>query len=149
MLTRSLLGIAALIALSTGPLSAESHDNGEADAAPVQSSESDAATEAADAPQLEEMVDVDIAEVAAETLTGARVYDQNDEWVGEISEIIKAGDNTASEAIVDVGGFLGIGEKSVSLNVDDLTIKSSGDGNYTVHVALTQAEMEAMPTFSR
>lgn len=164
MLNRTILGTAAIAALLAGPVMAESHEAADTDATTMQSTESTDATADADAadpaatdadetmtaegaPELGEMVDVDIAEVAAETLTGARVYDQNDKWIGEVSEIIKGADGTASEAVIDVGGFLGIGEKPVALSFDDLSIKSAGEGEYTVYVALTEAELEALPSY--
>lgn len=93
------------------------------------------------------MVDVNIAEIDAEALTGARVYDQNDKWIGEVSEVLVGADGTSSQAVIDVGGFLGIGEKPVALSFDDLSIKSNGDADYTVYVALTEAELEAMPSY--
>ena len=148
MLNRTTFGIAAITALLAGPVMADSHETTDAGATALQSTENTESTaDAGGAPALGEMVDVDIAEVAAETLTGARVYDKNDKWIGEVSEIIKGSDGTASEAVVDVGGFLGIGEKPVALSFDDLSIKSAGEGEYTVYVDQTEAELEQMPSY--
>ena len=46
-----------------------------------------------------------------------------------------------------MGGFLGIGEKPVALDFDSLSVKSEGEANYSVWVALTEAELEAMPDY--
>lgn len=88
--------------------------------------------------------------VTAETveeseLQGARVYDANDEWIGEISEVFP----NSRTAIVDVGGFLGIGEKPVELNLSDLNILKSEEGSdLKVMVRMTEAQLEAMPTYA-
>ncbi len=106
-----------------------------------------AADPAAPEAMADAMVDVDIAEIEAEALTGARVYDQNDKWIGEISEVLIGADGAVSEVVIDIGGFLGIGEKPVALGFDSLSVKSDGDASYTVYVTYTEAELEAMPTY--
>jgi hypothetical protein len=59
--------------------------------------------------------------VEADALDGVRVYDANDTWIGEIHELVVDADGS-TRAIIDVGGFLGIGEKPVALSMEDLTI---------------------------
>jgi hypothetical protein len=48
-------------------------------------------------------------------LRGARVYGANNENVGDIRDILLERDGRVAAFIVGVGGFLGIGEKSVAL----------------------------------
>ncbi len=67
----------------------------------------------------------EVAVLTSEELTGARVYDADGEWIGEVSQLILTDDGRIDAAIVDVGGFLGLGEKPVELSMDDLTIKWS------------------------
>jgi hypothetical protein len=88
--------------------------------------------------------------MTAENLEGARVFDANDEWVGEISELIIAGDGQITEAIVDVGGFLGIGEKPVALKLSDLQILRQDDGEEVrIYTAMAEEELKAMPRFEK
>ncbi len=88
--------------------------------------------------------------LTAENLDGARVYDSNDEWVGEISELIVAGDGEITEAIVDVGGFLGIGEKPVALKISELQILRQDDGEEVrIYTEMAEADLEAMPRFEQ
>lgn len=90
------------------------------------------------------------ADLNAEMLTGAPVYDANDEWVGEVSELLINTDGKITEAIVDVGGFLGIGEKPVELKTGELAIlRADGGTDLRVYVGMTKEELEAMPTYDR
>ena len=87
-------------------------------------------------------------ELTTEDLTGARVYDANDEWIGDLSELLLTDDGQISGAVIDVGGFLGLGEKPVELSMDDLDILREQNGtNLLVYVPMTKEELEAMPTY--
>jgi sporulation protein YlmC with PRC-barrel domain len=48
------------------------------------------------------------------------VYNQNDEKVGDISELLVDQTGKIQTAILGVGGFLGVGERLVSVNFDQL-----------------------------
>lgn len=85
-------------------------------------------------------------EITAEALTGAPVYDTSDAWIGEVSQLILTPEGEVSQAIVDVGGFLGLGAKPVALNLEQLDIqREEGSDDLRLRVALTKAELEAMP----
>ena len=83
----------------------------------------------------------------AEELVGTRVYDENEELVGEISAVLPASQTNAEERLViDVGGFLGIGEKPVAIMASAMTPMMDDDGELDyVTVAYTTEELEAMP----
>ena len=87
--------------------------------------------------------------LTTENLTGARVYDANDAWIGEVSELIVGDQGQIEEAIVDVGGFLGLGEKPVALALDQLNImRQDGGDDVRIFVSATREQLEAMPTFN-
>lgn len=87
-------------------------------------------------------------DLTADELTGTRAYDSNDEWIGEVSEILLSEDGTIKSVVVDVGGFLGIGEKPVELSMDDIDILRAEDGSETrVYVSMSESELEAMPDY--
>lgn len=89
-------------------------------------------------------------QMTTEMLTGATVYDANDESVGEVSQLNIDGSGKITEAIVDVGGFLGMGEKPVALNLADLDIlHEDGGDDLRVYVAMTKEQMEALPTYEK
>ncbi|MCE8008601.1 PRC-barrel domain-containing protein [Aestuariivita sp.] len=92
--------------------------------------------------------DADLSQLTAEDLTGTRVYDAEGEWIGEVSQLNLSEDGTIDAAIVDVGGFLGLGEKPVELSLDKLDITRSEDDTLRVSVPMTKEELEALPTWN-
>lgn len=88
-------------------------------------------------------------DLTAETLTGARVYDVNDDDIGEVSDLVLADDgSTIENVVIDVGGFLGIGEKRVAVTFDELSIlRSSDGGSIRVYIDATQEALEAQPAY--
>lgn len=92
---------------------------------------------------------IDPTTLTAEQLQGAPVYDGNDERIGDISELVVAADGTITEAVIDIGGFLGIGAKPVALNFEQMQVMAEDeDGSgVRVHVTATQEELEAMPDY--
>lgn len=82
-------------------------------------------------------------DMTAEDLTGARVYGVNDEDVGEISELILTDDGKVEKAVIDVGGFLGIGEKPVAVKMDELTIiRNDAGDDLRVYIDSTEESLE-------
>lgn len=79
------------------------------------------------------------AELNSTNLEGAIVYDRENTVVGAISHLHGVGPNT--QAIVDVGGFLGIGTKPVALSLAQLDVMR--DEARTVH-AVTQLTRDAV-----
>lgn len=111
-----------------------------------------AATDAtAPAPMTREgYVPAEPADLTAEMLTGAPVYDAEDKDVGEVSQINLSDDGKVSAVVVDVGGFLGMGEKPVELQLGDINILRAEDGgDIRVYVSKTKEELEAMPTYEK
>jgi hypothetical protein len=88
--------------------------------------------------------------ITSENLTGARVYDANDDWIGEVSMFLLGEEGKGDMAVVDVGGFLGIGEKPVALDIGELDIMQENDGDdLRVYVGMTKEELEALPTYEK
>lgn len=91
---------------------------------------------------------VDYGMMTDADLIGKRVYGPNDEDVGEISAVAIGDDNKITGAVVDVGGFLGMGEKPVALTSDMLRLVPNADGDGTVfRVNATQEQLEALPNY--
>lgn len=82
-------------------------------------------------------------EMTDAVLTGIAVYGPNDESVGTVSHVHGTGDEGA--AVIDVGGFLGIGAKPVALALRELDVMR--DENGTVHAVTryTKEQLKAMP----
>lgn len=87
--------------------------------------------------------------LTADALTGTAVYDAEDEWIGDVSELVLSDAGEIEQVVIDVGGFLGIGEKPVALAYDEIDILQTEDGDdLRVFVSMTEDELEAMPTYS-
>jgi sporulation protein YlmC with PRC-barrel domain len=92
--------------------------------------------------------EVAAAEITSETLTGATVYGPDDQSIGEVSDLVLTADGQVQSAIVDVGGFLGMGEKPVQLDLSDLDIVREVDGDeLRIYIAMTREQVEALPNY--
>ena len=85
--------------------------------------------------------------LTAERLTGAPVYDGNNEHVGEVGKLVLADDGQIETGVIDVGGFLGIGEKPVAVDYDSMSIATDEMNRLTVHVDLGREQLEQLPRF--
>ena len=73
----------------------------------------------------------------------AVIYGPDDEKVGTVSHV--HGTGPASEVIVDVGGFLGIGAKPVSLPVSQLNFMRDESGDIHATTTMTKEQAKALP----
>lgn len=89
---------------------------------------------------------VQTEQLTSETLTGARVYGSNDEDIGEVDRLLLTDAGKIDRAVIDVGGFLGLGEKPVAVTMDELTIMQK-DGDVRVYIDSTQEALEAQPAY--
>jgi hypothetical protein len=78
-------------------------------------------------------------------LEGATIYDSEDHKVGTVSHVHGMG--VASEIVVDVGGFLGIGAKPVSVPTSQLQFMRDENGD--VHAVTSWTTGEFLPSFFR
>lgn len=79
-------------------------------------------------------------------LMGTDVVTANDEKLGSISDVVVDRDGSIVAAVIDVGGFLGIGAKPVAVSFDSLTPTPTDNGEKVV-VSLTKEELNAAPEF--
>jgi ribosomal 30S subunit maturation factor RimM len=85
--------------------------------------------------------------IKAEELVGTTVYGANDETIGEIGDIVLTSDGKIDAYIIDVGGFLGMGEKEVAVGSDNLSFMADKDGNKYLYTNFTKEQLEAVPTY--
>ena len=97
--------------------------------------------------ELEGYATAEMADLTTEMLTGADVYGTNEEEVGDVGELILSDDGQIQQVIIDVGGFLGLGEKQVALPLSDVQILRSEDGDVRVYTNYTEEELDAMPEY--
>jgi hypothetical protein len=85
----------------------------------------------------------------ASNVIGATVYSQDDQSIGDINDIILSPEGQPSQVIVGVGGFLGLGEKDVVLDMSKLKMAATEDGNLKIVVQTTPEELKNMPAFTK
>lgn len=79
-------------------------------------------------------------------IIGTDVVTSSDEKLGSISDLIVERDGSVVAAVIDVGGFLGIGAKPVAVSFKSLTATPTQNGEKIV-VALTKEELNSAPEF--
>ncbi|MDG3042796.1 PRC-barrel domain-containing protein [Roseicyclus marinus] len=76
----------------------------------------------------------------------AHVYGRDEETIGSISALKVGTDGKINHAVIDVGGFLGMGAHSVLIPFGDLTILRETDGSdLRVNLDTTKEKLKAMP----
>jgi sporulation protein YlmC with PRC-barrel domain len=90
-------------------------------------------------------VDVRVAATGmrATHLIGADVYNDRDEHIGTLDDLMIGDDGTVGFAILSVGGFLGLGSHLVAVTFDSLTI----DNYRVVLPGATRDELRRLPEF--
>ncbi|MBX3571766.1 MAG: PRC-barrel domain-containing protein [Mesorhizobium sp.] len=101
------------------------------------------ATAAIDRSKLKEL---NTAEIRSEDLVGTTVYGANDENIGEIGDVVLQNEKVDA-VIIDVGGFLGVGEKEVAVGMDNLTFMADEDGDRYLYTTFTKEQLDAAPAY--
>jgi len=85
-------------------------------------------------------------EVRVSKLVGATVYNDQNQSVGTVDDILLAHDSKQPDrAIISVGGFLGIGSKLVEVNYDQLKLEAN---NKVVMPNASKDQLKGMQDFS-
>ncbi|MBN9306146.1 MAG: photosystem reaction center subunit H [Devosia sp. 67-54] len=83
------------------------------------------------------------ADLTPAVLKGATLYDAEDHKIGTVSHVHGMGE--ASEIVVDVGGFLGIGAKPVAVSARDLDFMRDENGDVHAVTSWTKDQLKDMP----
>ncbi|PTE08857.1 PRC-barrel domain-containing protein [Mesorhizobium helmanticense] len=95
------------------------------------------------------LTEVPVGEIRGDDLKGTTVYGANDARVGEIGDVVLAPDSKPDAVIVDVGGFLGMGEKEVAVGVDNLKFMTDKDGKKYLYTTFTKEQLEAQAAYDK
>lgn len=82
-------------------------------------------------------------ELTDAVLSGAPVYGPGDEKIGTVAHVHGVGDEAL--AVIDVGGFLGIGAKPVGLPARDLDVMRDDAGTVHAVTRYSKDELKALP----
>ena len=84
--------------------------------------------------------------MAGSALIGAKIHNDQKESVGSINDVYLDDSGKVQAVVVSVGGFLGVGAKSVAVKWDD--IKYGKDGkSLMLTTSLTADALKAMPDY--
>jgi len=107
-----------------------------------------AATEVPKAPVPGQILVQDANTILAKELIGQTVYAPDKAKIGSISDLILSKDGRTVEGfLIGVGGFLGIGEKSVAMKLDRLNMTTDADGRLQLTMDVKKEELTNTPTF--
>lgn len=85
--------------------------------------------------------------ILAEDLVGLTVYSPAEETIGEIDDLIVNFDGNVEGVVIGVGGFLGIGEKAVAIEMQALELSSIDADEMRLVLSTSREELEAAPGF--
>jgi hypothetical protein len=83
----------------------------------------------------------------ARVFLGQAVHNVAGDTIGDINDLVFDRQGHISTAVIGVGGFLSIGEKSVGVPFSALTFKVGGNGERIIVVALSKQELTQAPDF--
>ncbi|GLO77338.1 PRC-barrel domain-containing protein [Sulfitobacter pontiacus] len=90
----------------------------------------------------------EVAALTAEDLEGSYVYGANDETVGEIGALVMGDNGEVGQVVINVGGFLGIGEKPVAVTWDELQIMKNAEGDdFRIYIDSSKEALKAQPEY--
>jgi sporulation protein YlmC with PRC-barrel domain len=76
-------------------------------------------------------------------IVGASVYNDHDQSIGSVDDVLMSTDNKANTVVISVGGFLGMGSKLVSVPFDQLKVGN----DRIVMPGATKASLNGMPAY--
>lgn len=101
--------------------------------------------------EYEGYADADMEQVqalTAEDLEGSYVYGADNDTVGEVGALVLGDDGQVKEVVINVGGFLGLGEKPVAVTWDELQVLRNADGDdFRIYIDSSKEALEAQPEY--
>jgi sporulation protein YlmC with PRC-barrel domain len=86
-------------------------------------------------------------EMLASKVRGMEVRNSAGEDLGDINDLVLDKTGKPTVAILGVGGFLGLGEKSVGVPFDSLAFADANDGTRVARLDVTKEALQAAPNF--
>jgi len=89
----------------------------------------------------------DESQVRVYRLIGSKAVGPDGQEVGKVEDLLLDRDQKMTAVIVSVGGFLGVGSKSVALPADRVDISQAYGDERVVKIQSTKEELAAAPAF--
>jgi len=134
--------MAAVVCLGVTPALAQSPSSDRATTAPA--THETATRPATTTPSQRNSVLTDQADVRVSKLIGSSVYNDSDEKIGSVDDVVLGKDNKADAVILSVGGFLGMGNKLISVPYSQLKLGDTKNASSANRVVLPGATKESL-----
>jgi sporulation protein YlmC with PRC-barrel domain len=95
----------------------------------------------------EVLTEVKDSKLSANDLIGASVYGSNNADIGEIGDVIMTSSGTVSGFVVDVGGFLGMGQKEVAMDIAKVKIMQDSGGRLVIKSPFSEDRLKQQKAF--
>jgi sporulation protein YlmC with PRC-barrel domain len=95
------------------------------------------------------LTELPVEKISTNDFVGTTVYGADDAKVGEIGDVVLSTDKKVDAVIVDVGGFLGMGEKQVAVGLEKLKFMADKDGNRYLYTNFTKDQLEAQTAYDK
>lgn len=93
---------------------------------------------------------VTIGTLKASSLLDAHVYGANNKDVGGVSDLVLDPNGRLKSFIVDVGGFLGIGDKPIEVRMSSAEIRrDTSSGTLAIFTNVTRKQLESRKPYRR
>ncbi len=94
-----------------------------------------------------EYVTMKPADLMSSKLVGINVYNNHNESLGEIEDLVIENGHTITGVVVSVGGFLGMGESYVAVDPSTIVLNQK-DGTWRAFVDTSKDNLKNAPKFS-
>ena len=99
-------------------------------------------------PMQEGWTPVDLATISADTLIGSDITTYDQETVASVEDVLLTPDGSVENVVARFGGFLGFGETTVLLTLDEITVVRDADENVFVLTNLTPEGLKDRPEYT-
>jgi hypothetical protein len=90
-----------------------------------------------------------VSGLGADELINASVFGGGNEEIGKVTNLIFSEDGKIRSVVVDVGDFLGIGDKEVAIDFRSIKIRKAHNGEVEVFISATSDQLEKAPEYLR
>ena len=78
-----------------------------------------------------------------------RVIKRKDEDIGEVEKLVLNDDASVKQIVMDIGGFLGMGEHRIAVRLDEVSIIRNENGDdVRVYIDSTEETLKAQPAYN-
>lgn len=138
--------VAPAMALGSGAVLAEQSGDKDVDREQQSSQRDQKDRESSDMQQSGNRTGAATAGMQASNLIGTEVKTTGDEEVGKVKDLVIDSNGQVTAIVVSVGGFLGLGEKEVAIDWDQVT-KAGETDDQDLRIDMTRENLEAAPEY--